>query len=272
MALATLIAATVASTDVPSLGASGEAGAVATQTGTRGEGVTVPLEWRVTPLTSNGSSSDESIVFGMSGLGRELTVVHRQGAAPTRSVMVVGVIHGDEVFGRRVTDGLTTAAIPADLDLWIVPTINPDGETDGRHGNANRVDLNRNFPTNWQTGTYYSSGKYFSGVAPASEAETRALMALIGAVRPDVVVWYHSPWNRVDCDIGRAGGRLGGLCGRFAGATNLSASFAPRPGTATDWVMTTLGTPSFVVEFGASAPAAATVARHVRALLDIEPA
>ena len=121
-----------------------------------------------------------SYAFGTSAQGRPLVAYHRKGSSqPTRRVVVFGVIHGDEQAGQLVIDAMMSASLPTDLDLWLIPTVNPDGEAVISRQNANHVDINRNFPADWETGTLSSSGTYYSGPSPASEPETRATMALV---------------------------------------------------------------------------------------------
>ena len=207
-----------------------------------------------------------SYVFGTSVQGRPLVAYHRKGSSqPTRRVAVFGVIHGDERAGHLVIDALMTAALPTDLDLWLIPTINPDGEAAGSRQNADNVDLNRNFPADWETRTPLSSGKYYSGPSPASEPETRATMTLFALIQPTISVWYHQPFDRVDCDLSR----VGAACTTFATAVGSSVGLSVRSGTESDWIISAGHGLSFVYEFSATSPTASIVAEHVAALLGL---
>ena len=217
--------------------------------------------------------------FGVSAEGRPLTVYTRAGShRTTRTVLVVGVTHGQESEGLEVTERLMTAELPADLQLHIIHVLNPDGlavaqevgegplGVRGAH-TATGTNLNRNFPTNWETGTFFSSSKYYSGPSPASEVETQAFMALAEELRPDVSIWYHAPWDEIDCEVERAPS-----CVKFAEMVDYEVHFAPRPGTATDWVMTAGLGESFVVEMGPTRFDDDTVYnKHVQAVLAVEP-
>ena len=68
-----------------------------------------------------------------------------------RQVIWVGGIHGDEREGsvatERLPDELRSFGDSIDkVTLHMVQNLNPDGTAAGRRGNANGVDLNRNFP------------------------------------------------------------------------------------------------------------------------------
>lgn len=79
----------------------------------------------------------------------------------------------------------------ADVNWHIVPVVNPDGFAIRKRRNANRVDLNRNFPTkNWTLGSRRS--RMFGGESPASEPETRALIRFIERSSPDWIITLHS--------------------------------------------------------------------------------
>jgi protein MpaA len=89
----------------------------------------------------------------------------------------------------------------------IVLAANPDGLIRGTRGNALGVDLNRNFPTgNWRPDPVTCRSTLEdprdmvlgTGDHAGSEPETRALLALIEELRPDVVVALHAPLACID--------------------------------------------------------------------------
>jgi protein MpaA len=88
---------------------------------------------------------DEREVLGESFEGRPIRVFHRRDPDDVR-VLVVGCIHGDECAGVRIGGRLRTGSPRRFLDLWILPTLSPDGRAARTRQNAGGVDLNRNFP------------------------------------------------------------------------------------------------------------------------------
>lgn len=139
--------------------------------------------------TLTSTATIEVRTLGKSVQGRAIRA-YRLGSpdAPVRAV-VLGSLHGDEPAGTRVADALIDAGPVAGVDLWVVPTVNPDGLAKGTRGNAHGVDLNRNFPHQWAPLT----GSYYSGPKPLSEPESRALRRFLDAVDPTYVVSFHQP-------------------------------------------------------------------------------
>ncbi len=130
-------------------------------------------------------------VVGTSVQGRPIVAIHRAREGATRTVLVIGSIHGDEKAGLRVVRRLRTRAhLPADLDLWLVPTVNPDGTVADRRTNAHGVDLNRNFPYRWHSS---ARGATWSGPGHLSEPESRALKALHHRLDPVLTLVFHQP-------------------------------------------------------------------------------
>ncbi len=147
------------------------------------------------------STATQQEVLGRSVQKRAITAVQVGDPAGTRVALVVGVIHGDERAGLRIVRAIKREASRnqgglAGTQLWAIATVNPDGLRAHTRKNAHGVDLNRNFPYRWQGNVPHSSG-YYPGPRPASEPETRAVMAFIRRLQPDLSIWYHQPWGAV---------------------------------------------------------------------------
>jgi len=207
------------------------------------------------------------LTIGHSVQGRAIVAERIGDPAAERVALAVGVIHGDERAGRRVLTALRSRADALQgLQIWLVDSINPDGEAAGARKNAHRVDLNRNFPHRWRGGPPPSHG-YHPGPGPASEPETRAAMELVDRIRPDVSVWYHQPWGAVLACRGRPR-----LAARYAKLARMRRSCRGRGlrGTAIGWQLAEQpGSTAFVVEFGPGKLAKRAARRHARALATI---
>jgi protein MpaA len=131
-------------------------------------------------------------------------LVHRRGVPDGVSVLVIGVIHGDEQAGVAVVDLLRTMELSPKVDLWLVPTMNPDGQADQTRQNANGVDLNRNFPIRWSVNQLPGNWEY-SGPSAASEPEVQAMARLGNLIKPQIVIWYHQDYFRIAPGVGRVG-------------------------------------------------------------------
>jgi Zinc carboxypeptidase len=218
-----------------------------------------------TPAMPNGPPA--TFTFGSSADGRALKATHRQGSdKPTRNVLVIGSMHGEEPAGTHVVDALATAALTPDLELWTLRTMNPDGLATGTRRNGNDVDLNRNWPGSLYPSTVTSG----SGPYPMSEPENQAVQRLVNAIgsrQPlDWAVSYHQPLSTIDCDPAR-GQPLLSACSAFSKTTGTPMqTFLRIPGTMTD-TMNGLGKGLwFTVEFGSTQPSEAEVSRHVSAI------
>ena len=137
----------------------------------------------------------ETRTIGRSVEGRPITA-WRLGQPGKRRVVMISTMHGNEPHTRWILEALRDGAPVNNLDLWVIPTYNPDGLAHGTRRNARGVDLNRNFPYAWAD----LDGSYESGPRPASEPETRAVMAFLREVRPQRVLSFHQPLNGVDTD------------------------------------------------------------------------
>lgn len=111
---------------------------------------------------------------------------------------IVGGIHGDERlsvtipvrlaewllqnYGGTDADGLRATALVDELEIWILPLLNPDGYESNTRANRNGIDLNRNFPDGFVNGiaTVYAEG---APDTSGRQPETAAFMAWTAANR-----------------------------------------------------------------------------------------
>lgn len=135
--------------------------------------------------------------IGTSVNGRAIRAFHLGDPTAGVTAVVMGSMHGNETAGMAVVDSLRDGGPVHGVDLWLIPTINPDGVARNTRGNARGVDLNRNFPHEWAPLT----GSYYSGTKPLSEPESRALRTFLNKVDPDFVVSFHQPLY----GVGRSG-------------------------------------------------------------------
>ena len=167
----------------------------------------------ITPLpptpTSIPPSSTPEIqqpqVIGSSVTGRPLEV-YQFGLGPVEKLIVAGIHGGYEWNTIELADELIDyldnypEVVPPDQTLYILRALNPDGiarsKGFGGRANENNVDINRNFPSNWQA-EWPRAGCWdyipiTGGKAAASEPETRALMSFIQAHDIQALISYHS--------------------------------------------------------------------------------
>lgn len=152
-------------------------------------------------------------LIGRSVQGRPI-YAYQLGPPEGRPVLVVGATHGDEPAGMAIVTALRRMLPPIGIELWLIPTINPDGVAAHTAANADGVNLNRNFPYAWRR--LGGVGRYNSGPRPLSEPETRAVHQFLLRVQPRLAIWFHQHLAVVDDSQGsrsleRTFGRLVGL-------------------------------------------------------------
>ena len=144
-------------------------------------------------------------VIGTSMEGRPL-LVYTFGSGEHERMIVADVHGGDEwntlTLANQLIKYLNASPdmIPDDITLYILPSLNPDGEarSHDKYGrlNANGVDLNRNFPVNWRAnwerGGCWNYLPTSGGTGPGSEVETQALINFLSAHEIEALISYHS--------------------------------------------------------------------------------
>ena len=216
-------------------------------------------------------TSAQRVVLGQSVQKRAISAVQVGDPAGSRVALVVGVIHGDEHAGLSIAGSIKreASAHPARLagtQLWVIDTVNPDGVRAHTRKNAHGVDLNRNFPYRWQDDVPHSSG-YYPGPRPASEPETRAVMAFVQRIRPELSIWYHQPWGAVLACRGRPP-----IAAHYAKLVHMPTSCRGKGlrGTAITWETHTFpGTSAFVVEMPAGGISGRAARSQARAALTV---
>ncbi len=149
------------------------------------------------------------------------------------AILFLGPAHAEEILGIEICLGLIDTLLHGydhqiphvmswleNLDIWIVPTYNPEGlrvvfqgldltyrknktdtngngvfdYTPGIGWDIDGVDLNRNYDFNWIHGDDYLEGDYdyYRGPAPFSEKETQAIRDLALSRHFAFSVAYHS--------------------------------------------------------------------------------
>ena len=197
-----------------------------------------------------------SAVLGYSVQHRPIELFHVPGPGPR--VLVVGCIHGDECAGMAVIAALRRTH-PRE-DLWLVPTVNPDGFVHRTRQNAHGVDLNRNFPAAWRPfGPPWSV--YAAGPRPWSEPETRLVRDLVARIHPRYTVWFHQHLNLVWAygRSSRAGRRYARSSRACATTTTRGSTARPRTGRAASRAERS----AFTVELPAGALGPSGIARQV---------
>lgn len=144
---------------------------------------------------SNKQDCVRSNVVGESVEGRAIEIFMR-GQPNDSTTLILAGMHGDEpksvTLAQQFIELLNSDSTTGQNIQWIIlPVVNPDGFQLRRRRNANRIDLNRNFPTkNWTLGSKRS--RMFGGESPASEPETQAVIQVIEQNNPDRIITIHS--------------------------------------------------------------------------------
>lgn len=131
-------------------------------------------------------------------------------------MLVNGMHHAREVMTPEITTDMIEYLVTQygqdaevtnwvdNSEIWVVPMFNVDGNNkmwnensmwrkNTRNGHG--VDINRNYPTGWNScnGSSGSTGAQdYRGTAPASEPETQAMMNLVASIKPVFNISYHS--------------------------------------------------------------------------------
>ncbi|MBN2441175.1 MAG: DUF2817 domain-containing protein [Spirochaetales bacterium] len=124
-----------------------------------------------------------SYSIGESVNGIPLTVTEI-GSGKKIGLVIAGALHGNEANTKTLVRGLEEKylkdpdLVPASVRLYFLAEINPDGVQKKTRKNANKVDLNRNFPTDDWKADAVSPSRILAGSggsSPGSEPEVRGV-------------------------------------------------------------------------------------------------
>jgi hypothetical protein len=172
--------------------------------------------------------------IGNSVLGRKIEsyTFGNADSLSSKHLLFVGGIHGGYewntvILAYQFIDyfKINPEAIPANTQITIIPSANPDGlykivgkegrfvvadipagtdESPGRF-NANGIDLNRNFACKWKPESSWRGNVVSAGASAFSEPEALAIKNFVVTKKPDAVAFWHSQGNAVyasECEAG----------------------------------------------------------------------
>ena len=154
-------------------------------------------------MVQNSIKKIESI---SSPQGREIAFYELKNSNAPANIFFLGTFHGDENEGEyailQFMEELKKEIPQGCLyNLYFLPCLNPDGKALQTRFNANKVDLNRNYPTaNFKNETQTLDYEIVKCGAPASEVETKFMMKLVEQYRPAVIISIHSDLHLIDYD------------------------------------------------------------------------
>lgn len=156
-------------------------------------------------IAKRGTVKYAPTVYGHSVEG---TPLHVWPAEASRvEVLVFAGIHGEEPDTTVLLSRALRSLTRPPRSCAVILCANPDGMRLGTRGNANGVDLNRNFPSkNWRFDPVTHRWNVDSaqrvelspGSRPCSEPEVSALIKVVEDLSPECVVSIHSPLGLVD--------------------------------------------------------------------------
>jgi murein peptide amidase A len=189
----------------------------------------------------------ERRVLGHTRSGRPIKA-WRLGEPGAPKYVVISTMHGNERHTKRIVAALRDGRRIRGIDLWVVPVYNPDGFARNTRKNVD--------------------GSYESGPGPASEPETRAMMAFLSEIQPRRIVSFHQPLNGVDVNTKKP--KFARRLGRALRLPRTSLNCGGVcHGTMTSWYNANFKGAALTVEYGAHPSRHRTGVQAPRALLRV---
>lgn len=126
-----------------------------------------------------------------------------------KKLLITSGVHGNEIaapfntylFAKQLCDGFIEDAnffkIRSAFDIYIIPCVNGYGMYHATRGNANKVNINRNFPVKrWAVGGESTkdsaNGCNYTGASANSEFETQLITGITSVINPDIAIDHHN--------------------------------------------------------------------------------
>ncbi|OYD57731.1 hypothetical protein CGZ90_13810 [Fictibacillus aquaticus] len=204
----------------------------------------------------------------------------------TNLVMEMIDQYSEAYMAKRTFEGYNVQSVLNNTSIWFVPMVNPDGVTLQQKGlnafpksihsklikmnngsrnfkrwkaNAQGIDLNRQYPANWDSLSRNSSVKSpsfknFSGYRPLQAVEAQKIAQFTAFVDPEITISYHTSgrilyWHFknkpqfIDRDR-----RIAEAYGRMSRYTLVKPSSNPSGGGYKDWFIQTYNRPGLTPE------------------------
>ncbi|MCZ0703279.1 g-D-glutamyl-meso-diaminopimelate peptidase [Natronobacillus azotifigens] len=200
------------------------------------------------------------------------------------SVLLMDMIetYCDVGSSRSVFDAQELQNLCAEVSIWFIPMVNPDGVTivqagpdtfknkdelirwnDGQldfqawKANSRGVDLNRQYPIDWewiQENPMQPAPSNYKGINPLSEPEARAVYHFVLLQQVELAVAYHSSGEEIFWKYKSSGNLameaqyLAQLISEKTGYDLIDPGENPSGGGFTDWFLMVIKKPSFTIE------------------------
>ena len=191
------------------------------------------------PVRQRGVVVPPPVTYGYSVYGTPLQIWLPAQADP--EILLFAGIHGEEPDSTVLLSRALRSRSTPSRSCAVILCANPDGVQLGTRGNANGVDLNRNFPSrNWCEEPVSHKWNFgcnervvlSPGHHAASEPETAALMKVIERLKPELVISIHSPLGVIDDPDNT---RVGEYLARCSGMSRTTLDTSDTPGSFGSW-------------------------------------